>query len=806
MTTPDSTTSPLDRLPRWVPAVTYLVLTVVVFRAYLFAPAGSMLYGSDTIAAGVLLRSFFVSGVKALGHIPQWNPLLFGGLPYLEAGGGDTTYPTAIFHFLMSMPQALAWKLIFHVFVAGFSMYYCVRVFGGSRWVAYVAGGAHLLSAQMISQVFNGQDTKLYVAAIFPATLALLVRAVERRSFRHFVWFGLMAGLLLLGHPVLSFYGWMVLGIWGLVLIWNRRSEGTRATLERVGGGFLSLAVALGLAMIVLLPMYQYLRNYSPRSGEGRGFGYAASYPLNAPETAGLLIGGFAGSDAADGQTYWGPNFLKGNLEYGGALVLVLGLTAVFALKGDRRRWGLGAMMFLTWLYAIGDKTPFFKLIYTLVKPTRNFRAPSLVMFLFFTAALILTALLLDRILKPGEEGAEARKRAGQGLLAGGAVALLLTLMAQIGGASAIFGVFGPGPAIDPQQQALNAQRLQILGTNLDNIIIGGWLSVLACAVMWWFVRGAGKGNSAGWGVLVAFLGLTSVDLLRANEPFVRAVPYAQYFPDPAVYDPLKALLGPGERVVSSDHVIPHGQLATYGVPEVFGYHGNELRWYDAATLRSYRDMAVNDEQRYNAYLLQYMTSPIGRALSTRIAILPATEIPITGWERLGGNDRQAAYRSLDALKGGAVLSRIVVEPDTSKMLEALWTPGLDVATVGLVADSVHGLGATGGKGTFQWVSEGSDSVVVEVTNDGPVMFLLSRTYHPYWQVEVDGQPGEVIRTDYTLMGVPIAAAGTHRLIFRYRSPVLERAELISGSTWIFVLLVSVWSLIQTLRRRKSVA
>src|SRR5689334_12151818 len=183
MTTPDSTTSPLDRLPRWVPAVTYLVLTVIAFRAYLLAPAGSMLYGSDTIAAGVLFRSFFVSGVRALGHIPQWNPFLFGGLPYIEAGGGDTTYPTAIFHFLMSMPQALAWKLIFHVFVAGFSMYYCVRVFGGSRWVAYVAGGAHLLSAQMISQVFNGQDTKLYVAPIFPATLAFLVRAVERRSF-----------------------------------------------------------------------------------------------------------------------------------------------------------------------------------------------------------------------------------------------------------------------------------------------------------------------------------------------------------------------------------------------------------------------------------------------------------------------------------------------------------------------------------------------------------------------------------------------------------------------------------------------
>ncbi|MFI5235379.1 MAG: hypothetical protein ACHQXA_06690, partial [Gemmatimonadales bacterium] len=133
---PETPIHPLDRLPRWVPVVTYALLTVLVFRAYLFAPAGSMIYGSDTIAAGVMLRSFFVNAVKALGHIPQWNPYLQGGLPYVEAGGGDTLYPTAILHFLMSMPQALAWKLILHVFVAGFAMYYCARVFGTSRWVA----------------------------------------------------------------------------------------------------------------------------------------------------------------------------------------------------------------------------------------------------------------------------------------------------------------------------------------------------------------------------------------------------------------------------------------------------------------------------------------------------------------------------------------------------------------------------------------------------------------------------------------------------------------------------------------------
>ena len=796
---------PLDRLPRWVPAVTYALLTVIVFRAYLFAPAGSMLYGSDTIAAGVLLRSFFVSGFKALGHIPQWNPLLFGGLPYLEAGGGDTMYPSAILHFMMSMPQALAWKLILHVFLAGFSMYYCVRVFGGSRWVAFVAGGAHLLSAQMISQVFGGQDSKLYVAAIFPATLALLVRAIDRRSLGHFVWFGVMAGLLLLGHPVLSFYAWMALGIWGLVMIWNRRADGTKATLQRVGGGALSLATALGLASIVLFPMYHYLRNYSPRAGAGRGIEYAASYPLNVPETVGLLVGSFAGSDAAYGQTYWGPNPLKGNLEYGGALVLVLGATAVFALKGDRRRWGLGAMMFVSWLYAMGDKTPFFKLVYTVITPTRSFRAPSLVMFLFFTSALLLTALLLDRILKGGPEGEAARKTTTRGLLIGGGVALFATLLAQFGGASSVFSLFGPAAATNAQQQVINDSHFQALTANLNTMIIAGWLAVFCCGLMWGAVRGAGKGWPA-WGVLLIFLGLTTVDLLRADEPFVRAAPYAQFFPDDPSIESLKARLGPGERVLPSDFVVQQGKLATYGVPEVFGYHGNEPRWYDVATRRNYRDVAAmeRDGREYHSYLLQLMTSGLGRALSARIAILPPTEIPITGWERIAGNDQISMYRSTNALPGGAVISQVVVEPDTAKVLNALWDPGLDVSKVAFVAEAVPGLGAGGGKGTFQWVTEGSDSVALDVTTDGPALFLLSRTWHPYWQVSVDGQAAPVIRTDYTLNGVAMPAAGKHRVIFRYRSPVVAKAEMIAGGTWIFVLLITAWTLIVAFRRRNA--
>jgi hypothetical protein len=304
--------------------------------------------------------------------------------------------------------------------------------------------------------------------------------------------------------------------------------------------------------------------------------------------------------------------------------------------------------------------------------------------------------------------------------------------------------------------------------------------------------------------VLLVFLGLTSIDLLRADASFVRAVPYAQFFPDDPSFANLKAQLGPGERVLPSDFVIDQGKLATYGIPEVFGYHGNEPRWYDVATRRTTRDaLRESDPQQYHGYLLSLMMSGLGRALSTRIAILPATEIPITGWERVAGNTQLAIYRSQHALPGGAVISRVVVEPDTDRVIEAMWDPSLDVSTMAFVAAPIPELGAGGGKGTFQWVSESSDSVALDVTTDGPVLFLLSRTWHPYWQATVDGRAAPVIRTDYTLNGVAISAAGTHRVIFRYRSPVVAEAELIAGTTWIFVLLVTAWTLAQALRRRK---
>jgi hypothetical protein len=84
--------------------------------------------------------------------------------------------------------------------------------------------------------------------------------------------------------------------------------------------------------------------------------------------------------------------------------------------------------------------------------------------------------------------------------------------------------------------------------------------------------------------VVVAITVLTVVDLLRVDDRYIQVVRYDEFFPvDPGI-DALRARLAPGERVLTVGGVYSEGFLASYGVPEVFGYHGNQLRWYNDLT------------------------------------------------------------------------------------------------------------------------------------------------------------------------------------------------------------------------------
>lgn len=788
---------PLDRIPRWLPPVVYAALTALIFRTYLPASAEEMLLGQDTIAAGVLFRTFFVEQVRLLGRMPLWNPYVYGGVPTIEAGSGDFLYPASILHFLLPLTRALAWKLIVHVFLAGVFMYLAARAFGTRRLIALFAGTAYLMSANLVSLVWGGQDGKMYVIALFPAGLWLLKTGLERPSWLRLLWLGAVAGLMLVAHPQLAYYAYLALGAYGVGMLWVRRRDGKGVTVARLAGGAGALLVALAVAAVVLLPMFSYLREFSPRAGGGRGFAYAASYSLHFEEAVGLFIPDFAGTEV-QANTYWGKNALKHNLEYGGVLVFVLGIAALAALKGDSRRWGLGAMAGVALLYALGAETPFFRLVYALVPGVRYFRAPSLAMFVCLAALTTLAALLVQRAWGgegPGAEEAGTRRLLERFLVGAAALAAAVAVVVQVGGVGAFdpwFGLFG---GEDPRRRAALAE-------NISHIVTGAWVTTGLCGAAWGAAALARSGKLTPRLAVVALIALTGLDLLRVNHRYIQVVRFDAFFPDDPGVRALGARLAPGERVLAVPGVYPSGFLAAYGVPEAFGYHGNQLRWYDDYTRRNEREGGAGAAAA-EQYWIRFLQSPVLQTLAVRYVVLPA-EVTLPGYELVARGGGIALFR-YDAALGGATVVPHAARVPLDEQTGDLWDSSFDVRdSLLLVPDAEDPGGATagsGGRGSADVSRNGADEVVVQARTDGPSWLLLSRAFHPSWTATLDGEPAPVLRANVTLMAVRLPRSGTHEVVLRYRPRIVIASARVSAAAWIAILVASAGAAVARARR-----
>jgi len=85
---------------------------------------------SDQYIAGYAFREFAAASLKAGHGFPQWNPYLFGGLPFVAAMHGDVFYPTFLLRMILPTDQAMTWSFAIHLSLAGFFTYRFLRAWG----------------------------------------------------------------------------------------------------------------------------------------------------------------------------------------------------------------------------------------------------------------------------------------------------------------------------------------------------------------------------------------------------------------------------------------------------------------------------------------------------------------------------------------------------------------------------------------------------------------------------------------------------------------------------------------------------
>jgi hypothetical protein len=747
---------------------------------------GRFLLGDDQFVAGYGFRAWAADYFREHGRIPQWNPYLFGGLPFVAAQHGDIFYPTAWLRWILPTDTAMNLGFAAHLFIAGAAMYGFLRALRIGWTGALVGGLAYELTGIIASLVKPGHDGKLFVSSLAPFVFLALVHAVRYRRFWGYGVLSLIVGLCMLSpHYQMTYYLLVAGGLWTLwlALLDPERPRDGRPWLP-VAAAFGAVLLGVAVAAIQVIPFLEYIP-YSPRAEQGPsgGWQYAIAFSMPPEELLAGVLPQFNGVL----DHYWGRNFFKLHTEYLGAVAVLL---AAFGW-GDRGRRPLlvasGAIAGLFLLVSFGGHTPFYRIWYEVMPMMKKVRAPGMAFFLVALWVAVWAAIGAERLSR-GEVGRRALA-AGVGLLAAfallgvtGALQALATLLAA------------PEQA---ERVLANGDALQGGAARLLGVTAAAGLVVFAIA----------QGRLRRLGAAAALAGVVTADLWSVDRLFFEYHdPAHRLFDTDDVVGRLKAQLGQQPAPFRTlDLPPPNGVyfpslLMAHRIPAVLGYHGNEIRFYDE--LLGGKNVWAN-----------LGSQNVLDLLGTRFIVLPDTQ-SLAGWTRVVGpviatSERPAVLYQRDSAAAWArVLSAAVKVPD-AQAPAALADPRFPIRQVVVVSDTASvapqaikpgQLPASATSATVAEWEPGRMRITLQGRDSTATYLVVSESWYPDWHASIDGKDAPVIRANHALLGV-VLPPGARDVRLWFKSASYARGRLV---TILALLLCAGLLAAPALRRRPS--
>ena len=770
-------TAPLPELrePRFATLIASAIYALCTLALVYPMLGGAFLVNpSSDYLSGHAYRVFGQQVLRQTGGFAEWNHLLAGGLPFIAGQHGDVFYPTFILREIFSGGTAFNLSIAIHLFLAGLFTYRFLRAWGLGFHSALFGGVAYMLVGQVASLVSPGHDGKLYVSALTPLVLWMIVRAVRDGRLWAYGVLALAGALCIVSpHFQLTYYLALLSGPFAVYVAFAELPDGThlappvrwRRLAIAAGAG----ALAAAIAAVHFLPLLEYIP-YSPR-GAGVSYAYATSYSMPIEETLNAFLPQFSGIL----ENYWGQNPLKLHSDYIGVVTLIL---AGAAFGAARRRsfvrfWLIAGIVSL--LVAWGGHTPFYRLWFLLPKMNVA-RAPGMIYFITSFALAVLAAVGLERFLA---EPLRRRYLIGWGIFAG-----FVGLLALAGGLEAMAGGIA------------QPEKLDYLVGNGPAMRIGGLRSLLfaaaTIAVLWSYGTRRLGAVRAAW-ILVALAAVDDWSVVR--KYFMFSPPASQiYASDPAI-EYLQKLPAPGRTIVAplagpapGDPILEGDAMMIHGVRTVTSHQANEpQRWVDIAGAKS------------PAFPPNALQSRQFRRLANARFLLVNTELPpvIEQLDSLRLEKRVGPVRDatgsnvwlyeIQEQNPAAWVVPVVAEAPADAIREHILDPQLDLSAIAL-GDSTSGvplqrvtrvpapLGINTAVPTY-----GPGHIVVDLDRPAPAgaTLVVSENWFPGWTAVVDGKPGAVGRVDHTLIGVPLTAGARH-VELSFRDPAYIRARPIT--------------------------
>lgn len=272
---------------------------------------------------------------------------------------------------------------------------------------------------------------------------------------------------------------------------------------------------------------------------------------------------------------------------------------------------------------------------------------------------------------------------------------------------------------------------------------------------------------------------------------FVRPVDHKPHFAKPAGISFLQAQPKPFRSFVydGTMRTMPNqNSLAMFGLEQVTGYHGNQLRWYNEFT--------------------KFLGTPTGLSIANSKFIVTRETIDYPGLELAHATKEGVRiYENKNVLPRGRIVYDYVVVPDPDSSLSLILQPDFDHYKK-IVIDR-HPVGEirppeSAQGDSIQFLDSPPDRIRLKVNLSAPGFLALQNSWYPYWKAFEGEIEYRVYRSDFTFMAVELPA-GEHLLEFRVENPNYLHARTISEISWILLIIgMSGGIILKFIRRRKG--
>jgi hypothetical protein len=574
------------------------------------------------------------------------------------------------------------------------------------------------------------------------------------------------------------------------------RREGVGPLTVRAASIAVAGALAFGLAGFYNLPLRDYARYSIRGGGEGGGVGlaYATGWSLAPYELPSIVVPGWTGFG---GGTYWGGMpFTDYPNAYLGIAAVLIALPA-FLADGAPRLFAL-ALGVLALMISFGKHFPLYEFLYRHLPLFNKFRIPIMVVILLQLSAALATAWGWTAILT-GPPAKEPKSRALDRILIVAASALALAFVIGVMGQGAWrdgyvhMAVTVKNSGVPVEQQTFNEQAAiaayQGFVTDLGRTCLIGLL-VLAVA---WFTRrrklNALPATALALALLLFDLWPVSGKVMKPviGSPIEHSLDYGR---DDAIQF-LENVAPPGSFRVFAPDDYQSNTYSGFGIATLGGYHAAKTQLY-----QDFRDHGMID----NVAML--------RLLNVRYMVLRDSFQKPPDFVREVFHGSRFVYENILALPRATVVGSYRVVKPPIAILDSLNELAMSLDGLRLIGTRTYlekdphlVLGPIAGA-VANITSYGLNEVTVHARTPGPALLRISDLWYPDWVATVDGRPAEILKADYLVRAVAMPA-GTHEVVFRYRSPAVQAGLRLSIGSLIVILGLFAWA---WLRRRRAPA